>query len=78
MMQPPLKQGPRASPKINQALTKNVLVFSDCPAICPTLYDPVCGTNGVKYDNLCELKDADCKDEATDIKYDPTGTCITE
>ncbi len=50
--------------------------FPDCPPICPDSYDPVCGTDGKKYENLCKLKLADCDDTETDIQRDPAGTCL--
>ena len=32
----------------------------ECPRICQRNYDPVCGTDGKTYPNLCEMKSAAC------------------
>ena len=45
-----------------------------CPALCPAVLRPVCGSNGVTYGNLCELKRDVCKKEEF-IKVVNEGPC---
>nr|AAP92780.1 hepatopancreas kazal-type proteinase inhibitor [Penaeus monodon] len=46
----------------------------DCDFPCPDNYDPVCGSNGVTYSNLCELERANCQsDQEITVAYD--GEC---
>ncbi len=65
-------------PSIKTCFNESTDAFPDCPPICPDSYDPVCGTDGKKYENLCKLKLADCDDTETDIQRDPAGTCLEE
>ncbi|XP_076814370.1 turripeptide Lol9.1-like isoform X2 [Clavelina lepadiformis] len=48
-----------------------------CPEICPAVYDPVCGNNGVIFSNYCTLGVAACNSPWEDIREatDPTKTC---
>nr|ACL36282.1 Kazal-type serine proteinase inhibitor 3 [Penaeus chinensis] len=45
-----------------------------CDMLCYTNYDPVCGSDGVTYSNLCNLEVADClSDEDITLAYE--GEC---
>lgn len=36
---------------------------SECPKACPTIWDPVCGSDGKSYSSECHLKIAACKEK---------------
>ena len=55
-------------------------VFSTvCPNFCEAINDPVCGSNGVAYPNVCELGLADCHARSIDplmgIQFVSFGPC---
>jgi hypothetical protein len=37
--------------------------------------DPVCGSDGKKYENLCYLHKAACDNLDQNIKHEPAATC---
>ncbi|XP_078339118.1 agrin-like isoform X9 [Crassostrea virginica] len=41
-------------------------------------FNPVCGTNDVSYDNLCELEKANCTSENLAIKFKAYGFCVQD
>ncbi|KAG2519636.1 hypothetical protein BBO99_00007946 [Phytophthora kernoviae] len=44
-----------------------------CDEVCPTDYEPLCGSDGVTYKNDCHLSVAQCN--ATDLAVKSTGEC---
>ena len=45
-----------------------------CNFACPAVVDPVCGSDGITYNNVCELRRASCKQKKP-IKVDHKGPC---
>ncbi|XP_052821289.1 agrin-like isoform X2 [Mya arenaria] len=46
-----------------------------CPQICPTRYEPVCGTDGQTYRSECHLRKEACR-HGTDIDIRRSGECV--
>ena len=49
------------------------LFCTDCNPVCPFEWEPVCGSNGITYDNFCILNYAMCTDES--IRLSHNGPC---
>ncbi len=50
------------------------LAFCECPE-CPLHHDPVCGSDGVTYENECLLRRAACTQETDRLVVVENGPC---
>ncbi|KAL9966334.1 hypothetical protein ACROYT_G024388 [Oculina patagonica] len=51
------------------------LFSNDCPEKCELIYEPLCGSNGRTYKNLCQLKRDSCLTK-TKIVEIHKGECV--
>ncbi|GFS69617.1 hypothetical protein NPIL_186102 [Nephila pilipes] len=54
-------------------VVKSGYAVCECPS-CSEEFEPVCGTDGISYTNVCKLKQEGC-DQKTDIDVAYTGLC---
>eukprot|EP00123_Amoebidium_parasiticum_P015544 comp23024_c1_seq2/m.36777 comp23024_c1_seq2/g.36777 ORF comp23024_c1_seq2/g.36777 comp23024_c1_seq2/m.36777 type:complete len:252 (-) comp23024_c1_seq2:481-1236(-) len=55
-------------------LKTSYFTHEGCYTVCPSIYEPVCGTDGVTYPNDCSMKAAACKANKQILVARP-GTC---
>ncbi|GIX79188.1 kazal-like domain-containing protein [Caerostris extrusa] len=54
-------------------VVKSGYAICECPS-CSEEFEPVCGTDGISYTNICKLKQEGC-DQKTNIDVAYTGLC---
>ena len=55
------------------ALGSHFILGQKCLKICPPNLDPVCGSDGITYDNICHFEVSACKNGALSFAHD--GPC---
>ncbi|XP_060553942.1 PI-actitoxin-Avd5a-like [Ruditapes philippinarum] len=50
------------------------LFDSDCGEICPEVWEPVCGSDGITYGNACVFNIAQCRNE--ELTLAAPGPCL--
>ncbi len=48
----------------------------DCPTSCPDDFEPICGNDGVTYDNKCNLDMVACQRPEDNLKVKAQGSCL--
>ncbi|CAI5733289.1 unnamed protein product [Hyaloperonospora brassicae] len=62
----------------NETMTGTGKDVASCPDVCPAVYTPVCGSNGMTYGNACELGIASCKNPDLHLTKVSDGACADE
>ncbi|CAG0908137.1 unnamed protein product, partial [Cyprideis torosa] len=70
---PPNSTAEAGDTRSHKSHTIPTVTRGNCPKDCTTIYDPVCGNDGVTYPNLCSLQVAACRDSLIQLAYE--GEC---
>lgn len=55
-----------------------LLSSEDCPEKCEAFYNPVCGSNGETYKNICRLSRENCLRKKDKVIVVHEGECLVD